>query len=76
MRDPLDYTIEVCIECGAQLSRNTLAGRCPNRDHWERGGMVVRVMPRPLAEQDELSTQRRWRVLSTTVAPRERQADE
>jgi hypothetical protein len=55
MRDPLDYTIEVCIRCGCQLSRSTIAGRCVNRDHWSDGGVVVRVQPRPVAEQDTIA---------------------
>lgn len=65
MRDHWDYTIEVCIECGCQLSRNTgPTGRCVNRDHWSSGGMVVRVTPRPLTEQDERSTQRYWKAVA------------
>jgi hypothetical protein len=51
-RDPHDYTIEVCIECGAQLNRGG-NGRCPVApEHWSRGGMVVRVVARPDEEQD------------------------
>lgn len=57
MRDHRDYTIEVCIICGCQLSRATRAGRCIDPKHWSQGGMVVRVAPRPLAEQDDRSTQ-------------------
>lgn len=52
MRDPHDYTIEVCQECGAQLSRSG-NGRCPiDRAHWRIGGMVVRVVARPDRQQD------------------------
>lgn len=63
MRDVRDYTIEVCVICGVQLSRGTRAGRCTNQDHWSTGGMVVRVTPRPLEEQDERTTQRHWKAL-------------
>lgn len=60
---PHDYTIEVCIRCGAQLSRNTTAGRCPNRAHWGDGGMVVRVAPRPLEQQTWHATKRHWKAI-------------
>lgn len=51
-RDPHDYTIEVCIECGAQLDRYG-NGRCPvTESHWSRGGMVMRVVARPDVQQD------------------------
>jgi hypothetical protein len=69
LRDPHDYTIEVCIRCGCQLSRGTPAGRCINRDHWGDGGMVVRVEPREADVQD-LVTRRYYRVL-TALASRE-----
>jgi hypothetical protein len=51
MREPHDFTIECCCVCGAQLDRSG-NGRCPvSRDHWKSGGMVVRVLARPAAEQ-------------------------
>lgn len=54
MRDPYDFTIEVCQVCGAQLNRSG-NGRCPVApEHWSAGGMVVRVLARPDADQDRL----------------------
>lgn len=64
MRDHHDYTIEVCIVCGCQLSRGTRAGRCIDQSHWSGGGMVVRVTPRPLEEQDDRSTQAHWEAMA------------
>lgn len=60
MREPHDYTIEVCADCGAQLDRYR-NGRCPvSEAHWRTGGMVVRVIARPLDEQDDRATVRRF----------------
>lgn len=60
--DHHDYTVEVCIECGAQLDRSG-NGRCPvDRSHWSRGGMVVRVVARPPMQQDR-TTARHWSVI-------------
>lgn len=58
--DPHDYVIEVCVICGGQLNRGTVTGRCTNRDHQKHGGMVVRVIPRPLEEQPQPATKRNW----------------
>lgn len=59
-RMPHDYTIEVCIRCGAQLDRSG-NGRCPvDRAHWSAGGMVVRVIARQLDDQDDRIAWRRY----------------
>lgn len=61
-RAPHDYTIECCMECGAQLDRSG-NGRCPvSRAHWSRGGFVVRVQPRPVTEQED-EARFYWRAL-------------
>lgn len=62
-RGPYDYTLEVCVACGAQLGRSG-NGRCPlDREHWSRGGIIVRMIPRPDDEQDDEATRRHLRVL-------------
>lgn len=51
--DDFCLTVEVCGKCGAQLSRYG-NGRCPvSRDHWNTGGLMVKVMPMPAGEQPD-----------------------
>lgn len=68
-RDPRDYTIEVCIRCGCQLSRDTPAGRCVNRDHWSAGSMEVKVIPLPLIDQTR-RVQNNWHAIQTAAERR------
>lgn len=61
-RDPLDWYIEVCAVCGCQLGpgvgARTRTGRCVVEEHHQAGGVVVRVLGRPVGQQADASTQR------------------
>lgn len=62
-RAPLDWYIEACVVCGCQLGpgvgSRTSSGRCVHSEHHQRGGAVVRVVPRSVEEQtDGPSSQR------------------
>lgn len=65
--EPLDYAIEVCRICGAQLDRAHGAAdtlRCAVREHGPSGAMLVRVSPLP----DDEQTHRSYK--TGVVAPR------
>lgn len=55
-KDPLDWYIEVCVVCGCQLGpgigSRTSTGRCVEKDHHKQGGVVIRVIGKPLHEQE------------------------
>ena len=63
--DPRDWYIEVCSVCGCQLGpgigSRTQTGRCVVESHRGQGGMIVRVIARPLAEQREFTTHERMK---------------
>jgi hypothetical protein len=56
---PLEWYIEVCIECGCQLGpgigSRTSTGRCVVESHRGRGGIVIRVVARHPFEQDDIA---------------------
>jgi len=74
-REPLDWYIEVCAVCGCQLGpgigSRTRTGRCIYEEHRRRGGVVVRVVARPLAEQPDMS-----RRALAALSPREASTEE
>jgi hypothetical protein len=66
-REPHDYTIEVCRDCGRQLDREHGAkpsGRCPDPGHAQHAPMTVRVIARPDTEQNSFF--RRGRIPSAS----------
>lgn len=69
-RAPHDYTIEVCVRCGAQLDRSG-NGRCPvDRRHWEGGGIILRLVARPVDEQDDITARYYERVIPKAARSR------
>jgi hypothetical protein len=65
-RDPLDWYIEICAICGCQLGpgvgTRTNTGRCIHPEHHSTGGIVVRVLARPISEQDRPAESRLDRI--------------
>lgn len=82
-RDPGDYLVEVCAECGIQLGSSASmlgspspSGRCYKVDpdgtrHASRGGMIVRaVLAHPLDQDDPTKRMMRRNRPGLFVCPR------
>lgn len=58
-REPRDWYIEACAVCGCQLGpgigSRTPTGRCIDDAHHSVGGVIVRVLARPAAEQESVT---------------------
>jgi hypothetical protein len=59
---PFEWHIEVCVVCGCQLGpgigSHTNTGRCVQPSHRSAGGMVVRVVAAPDADQPPVTVSR------------------